>query len=92
MIEYMEHIIDTKQISHAFFFNVRNYSPKVINIQRREAELNIISTRVNYFDVKQKKAWNICLIICHEYQTKSEKIKANKTQEISLKHKFFSKN
>ena len=26
---------NTKQIFHAFLFNIRNYSPKVINIQRR---------------------------------------------------------
>ena len=46
-----------KQIFHAFLFNIRNYSPEVINIQRRErsAELNIILSRVNNFDIKQKK-------------------------------------
>ena len=53
------------QIFHAFLFNIRNYSPEVINIQRREAELNIILPRVNNFDIKQKKAWNICFIIFH---------------------------
>ena len=40
-----------------------------INIQRREAEVNIILSRVNNFDIKQKKAWNICFTICHQYQT-----------------------
>ena len=44
-----------KQIFHAFLFNIRNYSPEVINIQRREAELNIILPRVNNFDIKQKR-------------------------------------
>ena len=44
-----------KQIFHAFLFNIRNYSPKVINIQRHEEELNIILSRVNNFDIKQKK-------------------------------------
>ena len=34
---------------------IRNYSPEVSNIQRREAELNIISLRVNNFDIKQKR-------------------------------------
>ena len=29
-------------------------SPEVINIQRRDAELNIILPRVNNFDIKQK--------------------------------------
>ena len=54
-----------KQIFHAFLFNIRNYSPKVINIQRQEEELNIILSRVNNFDIKQKKAWNICFVIWH---------------------------
>ena len=45
-----------KQIFHAFLFNFRNYSPEVINIQRREKELNIILQRVNNFDIKQNKA------------------------------------
>ena len=36
------------------FFNIRNYSPKVINIQRRETELNTILPRVNNFDIKPK--------------------------------------
>ena len=78
-----------KQIFHAFLFNIRNYSPEVINIQRREAELNIILPRVNNFDIKQKKAWNICFIICHQHQTRSGKIKANKTQQISVKTQVF---
>ena len=37
------------------FFNIRNYSPEVINVQRHEAELSIILTRMNNFDIKQKK-------------------------------------
>ena len=44
-----------KQIFHAFLFNIKNYSHEVINIQRHEAELNIILPRVNNFDIKQKK-------------------------------------
>ena len=40
---------------HEFLFNIRNYSPEAINIQRREAELNIIFLRVNNFDIKQKR-------------------------------------
>ena len=42
-----------KQIFHAFLFNIRNYSPEVINI---------ILSRVNNFDIKQK-TWNICLLL-----------------------------
>ena len=43
-----------KQIFHAFLFNIKNYSPEVINIKRREAKLNIILPRVNNFDIKEK--------------------------------------
>ena len=83
------HSVDSKQILHAFLFNIRNYLPEVINIQRREAEMNIILPRVNNFDIKQKKAWNICFIICHQHQTRSGKIKTNKTQQISVKTQVF---
>ena len=77
------------QIFQAFLFNIRNYSPEVINIQRRKAELNIIIPSVNNFDIKQKKAWNICFIICHQHQTRSGKIKANKTQQILVRTQVF---
>ena len=36
---------NNKQIFHAFLFNIRNYSPGVINIQGRKAELNVILPR-----------------------------------------------
>ena len=78
-----------KQIFHAFLFNIRNYSPEVINIQRHEAELNIVLPRVNNFDIKQKKAWNICFIIYHQHQTRSGKIKTNKTLQILVKAQAF---
>ena len=73
-------VTDNKQILNAFLFNIRNYSPEVINI---------ILPRVNNFDIKQKKAWNICFIICHQHQTRSGKIKTNKTQQISVKTQVF---
>ena len=60
-----------------------------INIQRREAEVNIILPRVNNFDIKQKKAWNICFIICHQHQTRSGKIKTNKTMQMSVTAQVF---
>ena len=44
--------MNNKQIFHAILFNIRNYSPEVSNIQRREAEVNIILLRVNNFDIK----------------------------------------
>ena len=55
-------------------------------------ELKIILPRVNHFDIKQRKAWNICFMICRQHQTRCGKIKANKTQQFRLKHKFFRKN
>ena len=60
-----------------------------INIQRREAEVNIILPRVNNFDIKQKKAWNICFIRWHQHQTRFRKMKAIKTQQFRSKHKLF---
>ena len=86
---YVLTYVNNKQIFHAILFNIRNYSPKVIKIQRRQTELNVILLRVNNFDIKQKKAWNICFIICHQHQTRSGKIKANKAQQILVKRKFF---
>ena len=47
-------MLHIKQILLAFF-NIRNYSSEVINVQRHEAELSIILTRMNNFDIKQKK-------------------------------------
>ena len=46
---------NVKQVFHAFSFNIRNYSPEVIDIQRRERQLNIILPRGNNFDIKQKR-------------------------------------
>ena len=44
-----ERVYNNRQIFHAFLFSIRNYSAALINIQRREAELNIILPRVNNF-------------------------------------------
>ena len=78
-----------KQIFHAFLFNIRNHSPMVINIQRRESKLSIILPRVNNFDIKQKKARNIFSITCHQYQTRSGKLITIKTQQILVKTQVF---
>ena len=75
-----------------FLFNIRNYSPEVINIQQHNTELNIILLRMNNFYIKQKKH-GICFIICHQHQTKSGEKKAIKTQHILVKTLvFFRKN
>ena len=71
-----------------FLFNIRNYSPEIINIQQHNTELNIILLRMNNFDIKQKKH-GICFIICHQYQIKSGEKKAIKTQHILVKTLVF---
>ena len=81
-----------KQIFHVFLFNIRNYSPKVINIQRREAEFNVILPRVNNFDIKLKKARNICFMIWQQHQTRSGRIEADKTANFGQNTSFLSKN
>ena len=48
-------IINNKQIFHVFLFNTKNYSPEVTNIERCDAELNIILPRMNNFNIKQKR-------------------------------------
>ena len=65
---------------HAFLFISRNYFPEVINIQRLKVEFNVILPMVYNFDIKQKKASNICFIICQQHQTRSGEIKDNETQ------------
>ena len=60
-------------------------------IQRREAKLNIILLRVNDFNIKQKKAWNICFTISHQHQTRSGKIKTN-TANFGQNTSFFELN
>ena len=63
-------ISDNKQIFHAFLFNIRNYSPEVINIQRRDAELNIMLPRVYNFDIKQK--WHGIFVLLYATNTKQD--------------------
>ena len=67
------------------FCLISEINHRVISIQRRDAELNIILPRVHNFNIKEKKAWNICFIICHKDQTRSGKVKANKAQQILVK-------
>ena len=77
-----------KQILQVFLFN-GNYSPKVINIQWREAELNIILPRVNNFDIIWKQDMEY---LCYYMAPKRNKIwedKINKTQQSSIKTQVF---
>ena len=63
-------MVNNKQIFHAFLFNIRNYSPEVKNIQRREAELNITLPRMNNFDIKQK--WYVIFVLLYTPSTKQK--------------------
>ena len=63
-------IHNIQPIFYAFQFNSSNYSPEVSNIQRREAELNIILPMVNNFNIKQKMTWNVSCIRYPQRQTK----------------------
>ena len=46
------------------------YSPEVINIQRHETELNIILSKVNNFDIKQKR--HGILVLLYATNTKQD--------------------
>ena len=62
-----------------FFFNIRNYLAEPSNIQRYEAELDIILPRVSNFDIKKESACNIYFIMYPQHQTKSW-VNANKAK------------
>ena len=47
------YILLNKQIFHVFLFNIRNSSPEVIDIQRRDAKLNVILPKEKSFDIKK---------------------------------------
>ena len=47
-------LLYSEQIIHAFLFNIRNYSPEVINIQRRAVIQNI-----SYFCKNWRTTWNL---------------------------------
>ena len=68
-----------KQIFYAFFYNIRDYSPEVINITL---------PRVNNFDIKQKS--HGIFVSLHATNTKQDlgRLKTNKTQQISVKTFF----
>ena len=75
--------------SMSFFLISEIIHQEFINIQRREVDLNIILPKVNNFDSNKKKTRSICFIIWHQHQTRSGKVKAIKTQEISVKTQVF---
>ena len=76
-----------KQIFHVFLFNIRNYSPKLVGIQRREVELNILLPSVTNFDIKQN-GMEYLLYYRPPAPSKIWEDKANETQQISAKTKF----
>ena len=73
-----------------FFFNIKNYSPEIINIQRREAELNIILPSVNNFDIKQKDMEYLFYYIPPTPKKISEDKDEQNTANIDQNTSFFS--
>ena len=75
-----ETLHNNKQAFHAFLFNFRNYRnyPEVINIQRREAELNITLPIGEFLFYHMPPTTN-----------KTGKIMANKTKKISVTTQVF---
>ena len=61
----------SKQMFHAFLFNIRNYSSEVRNIQRRKSELNIILPRVNN-SILTKDSMVYLFFTYTKHETKSE--------------------
>ena len=76
---------------HALLSNTRNFSPEVINIQRREAELNIILPRVNNFDIKTKKGIKYLFYYMPPTPNKIWEDKTNKTANFGHNTIFFVK-
>ena len=65
-------------------FIIRNSSPEVINIQRREADFNITLPRVDNFDIKQKR--HGIFVSLYATNTKQDwEGKDQQTQQISVK-------
>ena len=73
----MCHNKNDKQIFHAFLFKIRNYSLKVINIQRHKAELNIILPSVNNFDIKKGFEYLLIIFIITPYYYTLQKLNCN---------------
>ena len=68
----------SKQMFHAFLFNIRNYSSEVRNIQRRKSELNIILPRVNNSILTKDSMimWHNyvpCLFVFYIHQARNKK-------------------
>ena len=88
LIKILIKLVDqyNKQIFHAFLFNIRNYSPEVINIQRGEVELNIILPGVNNFNIKQKKHGIYVLLYATNTKQDLERYRLTKHSKVWSKH------
>ena len=61
------------------FVEYQNLFTETSNIQRREAELNIVSTSVNKFDVQQKSIqYLLCYKLLFKKNERNEKISVQK--------------
>ena len=66
-------------------FIIRNSSPEVINIQRREADFNITLPRVDNFDIKQKRHGIFVSLYATNTKQDLGRGKDQQTQQISVK-------
>ena len=68
------------------------YSPEVINIQRHETELNIILSKVNNFDIKQKRHGILVLLYATNTKQDLEDKDLQNTGNFGDNTSFFCKN
>ena len=66
------------------FTNFKRFDTK---LQQEKRDIRILLPII--ISILNKKAGNICFIICHQHETRSGKINANKTKQISVKTFFF---
>ena len=78
-----------EQIFRTFLFNIRNYSPEVTNVQQREAELKIIFSRVNNFDIKQEMYGIFVLLYAINTKQDLGRLKLTKHRKVRSKYNVF---
>ena len=78
-----------EQIFRTFLFNIRNYSPEVTNVQQHEAELKIIFSRVNNFDIKQEMYGIFVLLYATNTKQDLGRLRLTKHRKVRPKHDVF---
>ena len=69
------------------FTNFKRFDTK---LQQEKRDIRILLPII--ISILNKKAGNICFIICHQHETRSGKIKTNKTANFGQNTKFFCEN